>query len=81
MIFVYWGLLLVGQSLAKGQYIGPWLAVWLPNLVLGAAGMAGLWRQAAVVRRRRSMPPLVGRARRAGCANSRRRRSCRACPT
>jgi LPS export ABC transporter permease LptF/LPS export ABC transporter permease LptG len=63
VIFLYWGLLLIGQSLAKGQYIGPWLGVWLPNVVLGAAGAAGLWRKAGVVRRRRSLAlPAVGRA-------------------
>jgi LPS export ABC transporter permease LptG/LPS export ABC transporter permease LptF len=63
VIFLYWGLLLIGQSLAKGLYIGPWLGVWLPNLVLGAAGVAGLWRKAGVVRRRRSLAvPAAGRA-------------------
>jgi LPS export ABC transporter permease LptF/LPS export ABC transporter permease LptG len=62
VIFLYWGLLLIGQSLAKGLYIGPWLGVWLPNLVLGAAGVAGLWRKAGVVRRGRSLAvPAVGR--------------------
>ncbi len=54
VIFVYWGVMLVGQSLAKGLYIGPWLATWLPNLLLGAVAVYGLWRQSGRVRRRRS---------------------------
>jgi LPS export ABC transporter permease LptF/LPS export ABC transporter permease LptG len=66
VIFVYWGVMLLGQSLAKGQYVGPWLATWLPNLLLGAAGLVALRRQAGPVRRRRALalPALPGLARR-----------------
>ena len=66
MIFVYWGVMLLGQSLAKGGYAGPWLATWLPNLLLGAAGLVALYRQAGPVRRRRTLAPpaLPGLARR-----------------
>lgn len=80
VIFVYWGLLLVGQSLAKGQYIGPWLAVWLPNLYWAQPG----WPACGG---RRRWSGAGGRCRRwsavspRGCVNSRRPRSCRACPT
>jgi LPS export ABC transporter permease LptG/LPS export ABC transporter permease LptF len=55
VIFVYWGVMLVGQSLAKGFYIGPWLATWLPNLVLGVVAVWALARKAGKVRRRRSL--------------------------
>ena len=55
VIFVYWGVMLVGQSLAKGQYIGPWLATWLPNLLLGAAGD----RRRCGARPARGPPPAV----------------------
>jgi LPS export ABC transporter permease LptG len=39
VIFVYYVIMWLGQSLAKGHYVSPWLAVWLPNLVLGGMGM------------------------------------------
>jgi LPS export ABC transporter permease LptG/LPS export ABC transporter permease LptF len=39
IVFVYYILLWTGQSLTKGQLLAPWLAAWLPNLVLGAAGI------------------------------------------
>jgi LPS export ABC transporter permease LptG/LPS export ABC transporter permease LptF len=66
VIFVYWGVMLLGQSLAKGHYLSPWLATWLPNLLLGAVGVMALGRQAGAVRRRRSLavPALPGIARR-----------------
>lgn len=51
VIFVYYAVMLVGQSLAKGQHIGPGLARWLPNVVLGAAGALAMWRRMRPVRR------------------------------
>jgi LPS export ABC transporter permease LptG/LPS export ABC transporter permease LptF len=49
VIFAYYVLLWLGQAMAKGQLVAPWLAVWLPNLVLGSLGLAGLvWRARAV---------------------------------
>lgn len=56
VIFVYYAVMLLGQGLAKGHYAEPWLAVWLPNLILGAAAVIGLWRQAGRARRGRSLP-------------------------
>lgn len=48
VIFVYYVLLYVGQALAKGHLLPPWVAVWLPNLVLGAlGGLLFLWRDKA----------------------------------
>jgi LPS export ABC transporter permease LptG/LPS export ABC transporter permease LptF len=45
IVFVYYILLWTGQSLTKGQLLAPWLAAWLPNFVLGAAGILMLkWR-------------------------------------
>ena len=46
VIFAYYILLYVGQSLVKGFWIPPWLAMWLPNFVLGAAGVVLLVRRA-----------------------------------
>ncbi|MGE0591183.1 MAG: LPS export ABC transporter permease LptG [Vicinamibacterales bacterium] len=57
VIFAYYVLLWLGQALAKGQAVSPWLAVWLPNLVLGALGALLL------VRRRKSADqPLLSLA-------------------
>ena len=45
VVFVYYVLEYGGRQMAKGQLVPPWLAVWAPNLILGAAGAALLlWR-------------------------------------
>src|SRR5207342_426995 len=35
IVFVYYILLWLGQSLTKGRMLAPWLAAWLPDIVLG----------------------------------------------
>jgi LPS export ABC transporter permease LptG/LPS export ABC transporter permease LptF len=45
VIFVYYVILYGGRAMAKGGVIDAWLAPWLPNIVLGVAGLALLaWR-------------------------------------
>jgi LPS export ABC transporter permease LptG/LPS export ABC transporter permease LptF len=45
IVFVYYILLWMGQSLTKGRLLAPWLAAWLPNIVLGLVGiMLFKWR-------------------------------------
>lgn len=45
VVFVYYVIQYLGQQMAKGQIVSPWLAVWAPNLILGVAGAALLlWR-------------------------------------
>ena len=45
VVFVYYVIEYLGRQMAKGQIVPGWLAVWGPNLVLGAAGVALLfWR-------------------------------------
>ena len=45
VIFAYYVLLWFGQSLVKGQLVAPWLAAWLPNIVIGAGALAlFVWR-------------------------------------
>jgi LPS export ABC transporter permease LptF/LPS export ABC transporter permease LptG len=45
VIFAYYILEYQGRQMAKGQMVPPWLAVWSPDLILGAAGVALLfWR-------------------------------------
>jgi LPS export ABC transporter permease LptG len=58
VISVYYAVLISGQSLAKGHMVAPWLAVWLPNFVLGAVGgMLFLWRDRAADRPLRISAP------------------------
>jgi LPS export ABC transporter permease LptG/LPS export ABC transporter permease LptF len=48
VIIVYYVVLSIGEALAKAHYLPPWLAVWLPNLVLGAlGGLLFAWRKRA----------------------------------
>ena len=45
IVFVYYILLWLGQSLTKGRVIEPWMAAWLPDIVLGVAGIVMFkWR-------------------------------------
>src|SRR5678815_4504532 len=39
VIFVYYILLWLGQSLVRGEVVPPWLAAWMPNIVLGGLGL------------------------------------------
>jgi LPS export ABC transporter permease LptG/LPS export ABC transporter permease LptF len=39
IVFIYYILLWLGQSLTKGRVLAPWLAAWLPNFVLGIVGI------------------------------------------
>jgi LPS export ABC transporter permease LptF/LPS export ABC transporter permease LptG len=38
LIFAYYVLLWLGQSLVRGHVVPPWLAAWMPNIVLGGLG-------------------------------------------
>ncbi len=63
VIFVQYALMLLGEAMAKGHYVSPWLAMWLANLVLGTTGLVLLWRRVRRVRRGTSLVPLpVARA-------------------
>jgi LPS export ABC transporter permease LptG/LPS export ABC transporter permease LptF len=45
VVFVYWALMYTGQSMAKAHWVESWIAMWVPDIVLGAAGIALLaWR-------------------------------------
>lgn len=58
VIFAYYIPLNLGPALAKGHLMAPWLAVWLPNIILSAVG-AGLfvWRSRAADREVRLWMP------------------------
>ena len=38
VIFIYYVVLWLGQSLVRGHLVPPWLAAWAPNIVLGTLG-------------------------------------------
>jgi LPS export ABC transporter permease LptF/LPS export ABC transporter permease LptG len=40
VIFVYYVIMFTAQALTKGAWVPAWLSMWLPNIFLGAAGMA-----------------------------------------
>lgn len=40
VVLVYYVLMYMGEALAKGQKVPPELALWIPNVVLGGAGLA-----------------------------------------
>jgi LPS export ABC transporter permease LptG/LPS export ABC transporter permease LptF len=63
IVFVYYILLWLGQSLTKGRVLAPWLAAWLPNIVLGIAGIFFfMWRGRVADRPFRvPMPALLRR--------------------
>ncbi len=42
VIFAYYVVMYGGEALAKGHWLPAWLAMWLPNFVLGFAGLAML---------------------------------------
>jgi LPS export ABC transporter permease LptG/LPS export ABC transporter permease LptF len=45
VVFVYWMLMYLGQSTARAHWIPAELAMWIPDIVLGLAGVALLvWR-------------------------------------
>jgi LPS export ABC transporter permease LptF/LPS export ABC transporter permease LptG len=46
VIFVYYVLMFTAQAMTKGHIIPAWLSMWLPNIVLGAAGVALLMSRA-----------------------------------
>lgn len=46
VIFVYYIFMYGGESMAKARWVPGWLAMWLPNFVLGAAGAVLVWWRA-----------------------------------
>ena len=46
VIFAYYVIMFTAQSLTKGFWIPAWLSMWIPNIVLGAAGVVAADRRA-----------------------------------
>jgi LPS export ABC transporter permease LptG/LPS export ABC transporter permease LptF len=45
VVFVYWSLMYIGQSMAKAHMVDAHIAMWIPDIVLGVVGLGLLlWR-------------------------------------
>ena len=52
VVFAYYVLMYGAEAMAKGALVSPHLAMWIPNIILGASGLALLvWRSRSVERR------------------------------
>jgi LPS export ABC transporter permease LptF/LPS export ABC transporter permease LptG len=49
VIFVYYIVMFGAHSMTKGGLLPAWLAMWVPNIVLGAVGLFLVWSRATVV--------------------------------
>lgn len=65
VIFVYYVIMFTAEALTKGGWVPAWLAMWLPNIVLGAAGVALLASRARSADQpiRLSLPPWLANVR------------------
>ena len=48
VVFAYYVVMLLSESLTKGHYLNPHLSRWVPNILLGAFGVVALWWRARV---------------------------------
>lgn len=63
VIFTYYVVMYGAEAMAKGALVSPHLAMWLPNLLLGLAGvLLFAWRSASVERRMALPFPALRRA-------------------
>ena len=63
VIFTYYVIMYGAEAMAKGALVSPHLAMWLPNILLGLAGLALFaWRSASVERRIALPFPALRRA-------------------
>ena len=61
VIFTYYVIMYGAEAMAKGALVSPHLAMWLPNILLGLAGLALFAWRSASVERRIALPFLAGR--------------------
>ncbi len=63
VIFAYYVIMITTQSLTKGFWIPAWLSTWIPDIVLGIAGVVLLWSRARSADQpiRFPMPAFVSR--------------------
>ena len=71
VIFVYYVVMFTAESMAKGAIIPAWSAMWMPNLVLGLAGMIlVVARSRGVETTVRLNVPALGFRRRSGATDA-----------
>ncbi|MFM8534898.1 MAG: LPS export ABC transporter permease LptG [Acidimicrobiia bacterium] len=63
VIFAYYVIMITTQSLTKGFWIPAWLSTWIPDIVLGIAGVVLLWSRSRSADQpiRFPMPAFVSR--------------------
>lgn len=59
VIYAYYAVLENSSNLARGQYLPPWVAAWLPNVVFGLAGLVLFVRRLGAIERTRAWPGWV----------------------
>ena len=59
VIFAYYVIMYTAESMTKGALVSPHLAMWLPNIVLGAAGLVLLFWRSRSAERQISIPRLL----------------------
>jgi lipopolysaccharide export system permease protein len=58
LFFVFYYLCLAGgEELADRRFLSPWVAMWTPNIVIGAIGLILTLQAAEIIRRPRRKPP------------------------
>ena len=63
LFFVFYYLCLAGgEELADRRFLDPWIAMWTPNLVIGAIGLLLTLQAAEIIRRPRRRPRRVAAA-------------------
>ena len=63
LFFIFYYLCLAGgEELADRRFLDPWLAMWTPNLVIGAIGLFLTLQAAEIIRRPRRRPRRVAAA-------------------
>ena len=56
VIFSYYVIMYGAEAMAKGALVSPHLAMWLPNIILGIAGLFLLFSRSSAVERRITLP-------------------------
>jgi lipopolysaccharide export system permease protein len=44
IIFIFWGIISVGQSLGESKVLPPFIAAWFANIIFGILAMVLLWK-------------------------------------
>ena len=63
VIFIYYVTMHLPEAMAKGALVSPHIAKWLPNVVLGIAGLALVTWRSRLSERRWALPRFRGRGR------------------